>query len=76
VTVFANLGVILGFYFHVGEKYLVYAYSKRLLVPTRCSASGPLITDPVYYIEYNEQRNRISKISNPLYRLFARLWPF
>jgi len=76
ITVLADLGIVIGFIFHPGEKYLVYAYSKRLLVPTNCSASGPLITDPIYEFQYKEQKNRISKLGNPLYRFFARSWPF
>jgi hypothetical protein len=76
LTVLANFGVPLGFFFHKGERYLVYAFSKRLEVPTNCGPSGPLVTDPIYGRQYTEQKNRIAKLDDPLYRLFVRLWPF
>lgn len=61
-------GMCGGFYFHVGEKYLLYAVTVdgKLVVYSTCAPSRPL----------NQADKEIGRLNDFWYRLFARINPF
>jgi hypothetical protein len=75
VTVLSVFLEILAFQFRVGKRYLVYAYTDKMVVPTVCSASQEIVSDPEFS-DSKRHRKLIAKLDSRWYRLFARLFPF